>query len=253
MTRDRTLLDTTDVSVGSDLPAGDFATWLSNMRRALMNDRDSDVPCGACTACCRSSQFIHITADEVDTLQHIPKALLFPAPGLPRGNVVLGYDERGHCPMLIDDRCSIYQHRPQTCRNYDCRIFPAAGITPAEPDKSLIAAQAQRWQFTYVSERDRALHSSVQAAGDFLQNHSDLFPHGLPSNTTQIAALAVNVHEVFFKSAAPTEEGGDDAAALSALARAVMATSRKFAATSRATTTTPAVKRLRKKRPKPTA
>ena len=62
------------------------------------------MPCGTCTACCTSSQFVHIGPDEVDTLAHIPAELLFPAPRMPKGHVLLGYDERGHCPMLIDER-----------------------------------------------------------------------------------------------------------------------------------------------------
>ena len=108
--------------------AGDFSAWLDEMLGALRGERAADVPCAGCTACCTSSQFVHIEPDETDTLAHIPPELLFPAPLAPRGHVVLGYDERGHCPMLVDDQCSIYEHRPRTCRTYDCRVFPAAGI-----------------------------------------------------------------------------------------------------------------------------
>ena len=97
------------------------------------------MPCNGCTACCTSSQFVHIGPDETDTLAHIPAELLFPAPLRPRGHVLMGYDERGHCPMLIDNRCSIYEHRPQTCRTYDCRVFPAAGVELEDEDKVLIA------------------------------------------------------------------------------------------------------------------
>ena len=119
------------------------------------------MPCHGCTACCRSSQFIPIGPDEVDTLAHIPKALLFPAPRVPRGHYVLGYDERGHCPMLVDDRCSIYEHRPRTCRTYDCRVFPAAGVTPDEP---LVAERSERWRFSYPTDADRSAHEAVRAA-----------------------------------------------------------------------------------------
>src|SRR5438552_2615582 len=111
------------------------------MQSALRGDADSDVPCAGCTACCTSSQFVHIGPDETDALAHIPAELLFPAPQRPPGHVVLGYDERGHCPMLVDGRCSIYEHRPQTCRIYDCRVFTAAGIELAEPSKAEIAAR----------------------------------------------------------------------------------------------------------------
>lgn len=38
----------------------------------------------------------------------IPAELLFPAPGLPKGHVLLGYDANGHCPMLAEGGCSIF-------------------------------------------------------------------------------------------------------------------------------------------------
>ncbi len=38
--------------------------------------------------------------------------------------------------------------RPQTCRTYDCRIFPAAGLG-MDDDEGLIARQARRWQFSF--------------------------------------------------------------------------------------------------------
>ena len=124
------------MSADGDLSAGDFSSWMIEIQGAIRGDHGSDVPCDGCTACCTSSQFIHVGPDESDTLAHIPTDLLFPAPGLPPGHVVLGYDERGHCPMLIDDKCSIYEHRPRTCRTYDCRIFPAAGLDLEDPTRS---------------------------------------------------------------------------------------------------------------------
>src|SRR4051794_37734314 len=123
------------VTEDEPLAAGRFSPWLTGMRGALRGEGGSDVPCGGCTACCRSSQFVHIGPDEVETLAHIPTELLFPAPRLPRGHLLLGYDERGHCPMLVDDKCSIYEHRPRTCRTYDCRVFPAAGVEIDDEDQ----------------------------------------------------------------------------------------------------------------------
>jgi len=104
--------------------AGRFGPWLAGMHEALDGTADSDVPCGTCTACCHAAQFIHIAPDETDTLAHIPPALLFPAPRAPKGHVLMGYDRDGRCPMLVGDRCSIYAHRPRTCRTYDCSVFP---------------------------------------------------------------------------------------------------------------------------------
>ena len=144
------------------LPAGDFSAWLRGMRRALGGEQASDVPCAGCTACCTSSQFVHIGPDEVDTLAQVPRRLLFAAPYMPPGTVVLGYDENGHCPMLVDGRCSIYEHRPRACRTYDCRVFPAAGVEP--DDKPTIARRARRWRFAYPTDGDRAEHEAVRAA-----------------------------------------------------------------------------------------
>jgi Fe-S-cluster containining protein len=182
-----------------DLPAGDFSPWLAGMKRALRGDADSDVPCGGCTACCTSSQFVHIGPDEADALAQIPDELLFPAPGMPAGHVLLGYDERGHCPMLIDGACSIYAHRPRTCRTYDCRVFPAAGVE-VDDGKIDIARRVSRWTFSHPADIDRTEHDAVRAAARFLRAHADEFPDGaIPSNPTQLAVLAVEVHDGFLE------------------------------------------------------
>ena len=172
------------------MAAGDFSTWLGEMQAALRGEHGSDVPCGGCTACCTSSQFVHIGPDETDTLAHIPAELLFPAPRMPPGHVVLGYDERGHCPMLVDNRCSIYEHRPRTCRTYDCRVFPAAGIdAAADADKVLIARQARRWRFDYRNEADRREHEAIRATA------ASIHEAGSPMNATRVAIAAIQKHD----------------------------------------------------------
>ncbi len=165
----------------ADLPAGDFSTWLAGMESALRRERDSDVPCAGCTACCTSSQFVHIEPDERDTLAHIPAELLFPAPLRPRGHVVLGYDERGHCPMLVDGACSIYAHRPWTCRTYDCRIFAATGVELDDPAQGAIAERASRWRFGFPTPEDVAAHEALRHAAAAIES----------TNATQHAVLAI--------------------------------------------------------------
>jgi len=168
-------------------PAGSFSAWVTDMRAALRGDRDMDVPCEGCTACCTSSQFVHVAPDEADTLAHIPRRLLFPAPGMPRGHLLLGYDEHGQCPMLIDGRCSIYEHRPRTCRTYDCRIFAATGIDIDEDDdtKVGVGARAREWRFDYSTDRDRVLHDAVHAAVGFVRDRD--------KNATESAVLAIRL------------------------------------------------------------
>lgn len=182
-----------------DLPAGGFSAWLQGMQRALHGEAEADVPCDGCTACCRSSQFIHIEPDETEALARIPSALLFPAPRLPLGHVVLGYDEQGCCPMLVDDRCSIYEHRPRTCRTYDCRILPAAGVD-LDGDAGPVAARARRWRFDHPSEVDELEHEAVRAAAAHLrEHHDDLLPGGAAPAPIHLAVLAVEVHDAFLR------------------------------------------------------
>ena len=154
--------------MAGELPAGQLGDWLEELRAALRGEGDTDVPCDGCTACCEASQFIHVAPDEIDALAHIPRALLFPAPGAPAGHLVMGYDEHGRCPMLRADGCSIYEHRPRTCRTYDCRVFAATGVTPTGPGQAAIAERAAQWRFALSEERDRdcldAMHEAAAAA-----------------------------------------------------------------------------------------
>jgi len=181
-----------------DLPAGGFSSWLLQLGRADDEGGGAVVPCGACTACCTSSQFIHIGPGEAETLARIPPGLLFPAPGRPKGHVLMGYDEKGHCPMFVGGSCSIYGDRPRTCRAYDCRVLPAAGLEPDDDAKAAITDQVRRWRFAYPTALDRSRQAAVAAAATFLRTNATYLPVGLvPRNPTQLAFLAVRVHEVF--------------------------------------------------------
>ena len=191
-----------DVTDDESLPAGSLTGWLAEMQAALRGERDAAVPCGGCTACCRSSQFVHIGPDETDTLAHIPAGLAFPAPGLPAGHVVVGYDERGHCPMLVDGGCSIYQHRPRTCRTYDCRIFAATGVAVDDAGQPGVAQRVRRWRFDVSARSDAVLEAAVRAAATFVRLHREALPEGdVPVNPVQHAVLAVRLHPAFIDAA----------------------------------------------------
>ena len=195
------------------LPAGRFSSWLADTVRAHAEAGEVDVHCGTCTACCRAAYFIHVQPDETETLRRIPKALLFPAPGLPKGNVLMGYDEHGHCPMLVDGGCSIYEHRPRTCRAYDCRIFAAAGLRAGDPDevaddgpKAEVDERVRRWSFQHETPLDHRQHAAVRAAAAFVQEHPEVFGDGpVPRTTSQVAIVALKVHAAFL----PDEGAGD--------------------------------------------
>ena len=179
--------------------AGGFSRWLRGMQAALRGRAASDVPCGECTACCRSAQFVHIAPDEETTLAAIPPELLFPAPRLPAGHVVLGYDDQGRCPMLVESGCSIYSARPRACRTYDCRVFAATGTGPT--DQPLVGERVQRWRFSNPSPVDAAEQEAVRAAAAFLAAHPELLADGAP--TSQQAIAAIELHDLFLTPDAP--------------------------------------------------
>ena len=158
------------MGAGGELAAGDFGAWLSGMRAAIRGERDAEVPCDGCSACCTAGQFVHIAPDETETLGRIPRRLLFPAPLMPEGHVVIPHDARGHCPLLVGGRCSIYEDRPRTCRTYDCRVFAATGVAP---DDGLIAERAARWRFTYASEADRARHDEMRTTAVAIRERTE--------------------------------------------------------------------------------
>jgi Fe-S-cluster containining protein len=186
-----------DRDTESGLAAGGFSSWLVEIQGAIRGERGAVVPCGGCTACCTSSQFVHVEPDETKTLSRIAPELLFPAPRRPPGHMLLGYDERGHCPMLIDNQCSIYEDRPRSCRSYDCRIFPAAGVA-VDDDKPLIAQRVQRWRFSFPTRADREQFEAVQAAAKSLDDRPGLSPDGVaPVNATGRALRAIELHEAF--------------------------------------------------------
>src|ERR1039458_8074282 len=149
----------TDLNGSVGVPAGDFSQWLHVTEASLRSGNGgADVPCGTCKGCCRSSMFIHIKPEETHTIKRIPRALLFPAPGLPKGHVLMGYDDKGQCPMFVDNQCSIYEDRPQTCRDYDCRIFAATGIAVDQTVQPEIAKRVESWEFNYEGEGSREEH-----------------------------------------------------------------------------------------------
>lgn len=109
----------------------------------------------------------------------------------------MGYLPDGTCPMLRAGKCSIYEDRPQTCRDYDCRVFAAAGIEVGE-NKPVISQRVRAWRFTYETESERKAHDAVRRAAAFLSEHHARFPeHRLPKNPSGIAVLAVQCYELF--------------------------------------------------------
>jgi len=185
------------------LDAGPLGAW-AVATVAVAGGAEADVPCGTCTACCRSGWFVHVAPDEVEALRRIPAALRFPAPGRPAGHVVIPHDEHGRCPMLTDAGCSIYEHRPRTCRAFDCRVFAATGLRPEGEGTVDVARRADRWRFDTSTDDDRRRGAAIRAAVERLSSRIE--------RPGDLAAAAVQVHELFLDGGEPADD--DLAAAL---------------------------------------
>lgn len=167
-------------------PTGSLADWVVGMRAALAGTADADVPCDGCTACCTAAMFLEIDADEVDTLAHIPAELLIHAPELDDGQMLVGYDADGHCHLLVDGMCSIYEHRPRTCRTFDCRVFPATDID-ADDERPFVALASRRWIFDPHDEVDLRELAALRAAAASIDS-DDLTPLAHAFQTVGISA-----------------------------------------------------------------
>lgn len=204
------------------VPAGSFGAWLNAARASLKGDAGLDVPCGDCIGCCVSSYFIPVRPEDKGALARIPIELLVRTPGGAASNLVMGYREDGTCPMLHAGKCSIYADRPQTCRDYDCRIFAAAGIDAGGEDKHVINRRVRAWRFAYATDAERKAHEAVRSAAAFIRDKKACFPGGrAPTAPTGIAVLAIKAYAVFLD---PRVHAQSD----EAIAAAIVAASRAF-------------------------
>jgi Fe-S-cluster containining protein len=181
--------------VETAVDAGPFGTWLAAASASLRGTAGTDVPCGDCVGCCVSSYHIPLREQDAAALERIPEQHLVQSC---TGQLHIQYRLDGLCPMLAAGRCTIYAHRPQTCRDYDCRFFAAAGIEAGGPERSVINTRVRQWRFTYPTTADRRAHDAVRSAAAFVQREAYLFPAGFaPTRPTGIAVLSVKTHSVF--------------------------------------------------------
>lgn len=209
-------------AMDDEIRAGDFDAWLRGMVASLRGDAGTEVPCGSCVGCCISSCHIPLRPADRAAWPRIPASALVDAPGLPAGHAMMGYGPDGHCPMFDGTGCTIYPDRPQTCRDYDCRIFAAAGLMAGGPEKRVINERVNAWRFSYADAGARRRHAAIRAAAAFIRDRWQAFP-GLcaPTAPTGIAVLALKSHRVFLDPV-------HDELADEELARAILQASRDF-------------------------
>lgn len=107
-------------------PVGSVSTFIRHLQRQQRERGEVNVPCGTCTACCRSPRLSAslLPAEE----SRFPDAV--PVPDRPTLKC-LPRKPDGTCSYLIDNRCAIYATRPLSCRTYDCRANLVVGVFDA--------------------------------------------------------------------------------------------------------------------------
>lgn len=78
-----------------------------------LKERDSDVACGSCFACCVNDR-VFLDPDRDDFSRYDWHHEL----GMP----VLDRKPNGEC-VYLQAGCSIYETRPTACRRFDCRVW----------------------------------------------------------------------------------------------------------------------------------
>lgn len=195
-------------AAGSSLSraAGEFSAWLAAMRDVLQGKAEADVPCGGCVGCCVSRYPVPLRPGDRIALEEVPAEFL----ALPRGGELARMlpREDGTCPMLESERCRIYAGRPQTCRDYDCRIYAAAGLAP-DGERPVIRGRVGEWRFTFEDDAARSQARAVRRAAAFIREHAALFPPAARAHSAAaVAVLAVKTFSEFLDDV-PRGDAGD--------------------------------------------
>lgn len=177
------------------------------MRGVLRGERASEVPCGGCVACCVSSYPIPLRTQDAVARSAVPEQWLI-GPALPGERWLMGFREDGSCPFLEGRTCGIYADRPQTCRDYDCRLYAAAGLVP-DGHRPAIEQRVRAWEFRFGSDVERGEARAVRRAARFIRGNPALFPLGMRAGSaTAAAVLGVKTYPLFLdpERAEPAEE-----------------------------------------------
>ena len=144
-----------DLGSGELRPAkegGDLGAYLAPIERG----EKSPVPCNGCVTCCYHE---HVDVDpEKERQEDFAHLLTEPHPD---GGLQLQHQVDGACIHLGESGCAIYEHRPQACRAYDCRLFSPFGVA----DGMAGGRHTPTWLFTTSSRRGHVLQQAHFLAG----------------------------------------------------------------------------------------
>jgi Fe-S-cluster containining protein len=169
------------------------------MRAVLRGERDAQVPCDGCVGCCVSAYPVPLRPADGAALERVPaRYLALQAEG---GMARMNPREDGTCPMLEAGKCHIYLRRPQTCRDYDCRIYTAAGLVP-DGERPVIRERVLEWRFGFADERARQAADAVRRAAAFIVKNAAEFPAAVRAHSaTAAAVLAIKTYASFIDAA----------------------------------------------------
>jgi uncharacterized protein len=203
----------------ASVDAGSFGQWLAAMRAVLRGEAEADVPCGDCIGCCISSYPIPLRPEDVKARAEVPEQFLLGATATGE-RWMMGFREDGSCPFMQQRQCGIYASRPQTCRDYDCRLYAAAGLVP-DGNRAVIEQRVREWRFSLDSAAEQAQAEAVRRAAHFIRDNALLFAPGMRARSaTAAAVLAVKTYPVFL--------AGQEPAAPDVMARRVVDAARAF-------------------------
>lgn len=141
--------------------AGDLMGVLSDVRRMAEAGARGDytiparVPCDGCTACC------HYARVDVHPHQETPESLAVLDLVEDAEGLSLRKREDGACVHLGPAGCTVYAHRPHSCRAYDCRLYALTGMLDSYDG----GRHQPRWIFDLPTRLSQATAAAMQMLG----------------------------------------------------------------------------------------
>ena len=121
-------------------------TYFRDRWEALVNGQGT-VDCQSCHGCCRANYTIGLSEAEAEVLPHTR------VEGFP----VILPEADGKCPFLVDEVCTVYEKRPISCRQYDCRDLARSGILLVERGPGEVEINQSIKRFLTSDGMDRAM------------------------------------------------------------------------------------------------
>jgi Fe-S-cluster containining protein len=153
--RHATALQYRDLITGEPYAAKDGGDVEAYLDRWGRNERPP-VPCNGCPTCCYH-QHVDVYPDQ-ERPEDLPHMSIEKDEA---GRSWLRKRPDGACIHLGDGGCAIYEHRPQSCRKYDCRIYSLFGVLDGMDGDRYTPA----WAFRQETLRSRILLTAHKLAG----------------------------------------------------------------------------------------